>query len=173
MFAGLLARTVEFMRKRAIENVVDQCAFARSADARDDGHDADREAGMKVLQVVAACAVDGDPLVRQGARIFAVQDAQLTAEIASRERGGRVHDLRRRSFCDHMAAQFACAGSEVENVIRVANCLFIVLDDEHGVAQVAQRFESRDRAADCRAGAVQWRARRARRERHEDASRSA
>ena len=53
VLAGIFARAVELLRQRAIENVVDERAFAGAGDAGDDGHDAEREAGGEILQVVA------------------------------------------------------------------------------------------------------------------------
>jgi hypothetical protein len=47
----------------------------------------------------------------------------------------------RRALGDHVAAQPACAGAEVEHVVGVADGVFVVLDDEDGVAQVAQLFQ--------------------------------
>ena len=45
-----------------------------------------------------------------------------------------------------MAAGFAGAGAEIDHVIGAANRFFVVLDDEDGVAQVAQSFESAEQA---------------------------
>ncbi len=57
---------------------------------------------------------------------------------------GRAHDGLRRAFGDHLTAQPAGAGAEVEDVVGVADGLFVVLDDEDGVAEIAQRFERMD-----------------------------
>ena len=43
--AGLFARAVDGLGERAVEDVVDEGAFAAAADAGDDGHDAERECG--------------------------------------------------------------------------------------------------------------------------------
>ena len=45
-----------------------------------------------------------------------------------------------------MAAQTARAGTEIEHVVGVADGVFVVLDDQHGVAQVAQFFQRLDEA---------------------------
>ena len=57
-----------------------------------------------------------------------------------RERGV-VHDLLRRAVGDDVAAVLAGAGAEVEDVVGVADGVFVVLDDEDGVAEVAEVFE--------------------------------
>jgi len=42
---------------------------------------------------------------------------------------------------DQAAAMPSRAGAEIDDIVRAANGLFIVLHDQHGVAQVAQVFE--------------------------------
>ena len=75
-----------------------------------------------------------------------MQDAGFAGEIAAGERAGGAHDVGRRAFGDDVAAELARAGAEVEHVVGVADGLFVVLDDEDGVAEVAQGFERRDEA---------------------------
>ena len=36
---------------------------------------------------------------------------------------------------DHLAAVHACAGADVKDIIRLADGLFVVLDNDHGVAR--------------------------------------
>ncbi len=139
--AGLLARAVDGLGERAVEDVVDEGAFAAAADAGDHGHDAERDADGQVLQVVLARAGDGEPLAGEGARLGAVQHGGGAGEIASGERLGAGHDLGRRALGDDVAAETARAGAEVEHVVGVADGVFVVLDDQHGVAQVAQLLE--------------------------------
>src|ERR1700733_1077231 len=45
-----------------------------------------------------------------------------------------------------MPARLAGAGTEIHDVICAAHSFFIVLDDEHSVAKIAQRFERTDQA---------------------------
>ena len=51
-----------------------------------------------------------------------------------------------RAFGDDAAAQPACAGAEIEHIIGVADGVFVVLDDEDRVAEIAQSFERLDEA---------------------------
>ena len=46
----------------------------------------------------------------------------------------------------HLAAEVPGAGAEVDDVIGGADRLLVVLDDEHGVAEIAQAAERRDEA---------------------------
>ncbi len=73
--AGFFARAVEIFGERAVENVVDEGAFAAAADAGDDGHDAERNADVDVLQIVFARAGDGEPLAGERARLGAMEHA--------------------------------------------------------------------------------------------------
>ena len=93
-----------------------------------------------------ARAGDGDPLAGEGARLGALQHAGGAGEIAAGERRGAGHDLLGRALGDDVAAQAAGAGAEVEDIVGVADGVFIVLDDEDGVAEVAELFEGLDEA---------------------------
>ena len=59
-------------------------------------------------------------------------------EILPGERGGIGHDLVGRSGCHHLAAMNAGAGADVDDEIGAADGFFIVLDYQHGVAEIAQ-----------------------------------
>ena len=139
--AGLFAGTVNGLRQGAVEDVVDERALAAAADAGDHGHDSQRNADGHVLQVVLAGAHDGEPFAGERARARALEHGGCAGEIAASERLGAGHDLSRRALGDDAAAQPACAGTEVEDVVGAADGLFVVLDHEDGVAQVAQLLE--------------------------------
>src|SRR5258708_39022600 len=47
---------------------------------------------------------------------------------------------------DEVAAGIACSGAEVDDEIGAANGVFIVLDDEHGVAEIAELLEGAEEA---------------------------
>jgi len=47
---------------------------------------------------------------------------------------------------DQVAAGIACAGAEIDHEIGAANGVFIVLDDEYGVAKIAELFEGAEKA---------------------------
>ena len=54
---------------------------------------------------------------------------------------GVVHDLLRGAVGDQLAAVTSGAGAEVDHVVGAANGFLIVLDHQHGIAEVAQLFE--------------------------------
>ncbi len=54
---------------------------------------------------------------------------------------GTFHDFFRRAVGNQFAAVPSSAGTEVDHVVGAVDGLFVVLDDQDGVAQVAQFFE--------------------------------
>jgi hypothetical protein len=105
---------------------------------------AERNFGGDVLQVVAARADDLEQLaVRPCARLPARRSACGRRDIAGE--AGRVgHDLFRRALGDDFAAMDAGAGAHVDHMVGGADRVLVVLDHDHGVAEVAQalqRFE--------------------------------
>jgi hypothetical protein len=65
-------------------------------------------------------------------------DGELSGEIAAGERVGIGLDLGENALGQQLAAQLAGAGAQVEQVVGGAQHVGVVLDDEDGVAQVAQ-----------------------------------
>ena len=62
------------------------------------------------------------------------------------ERFRRGFDLRRLALGDEVAAGVAGAGAEVDNEIGAADRVFIVLDNEDGIAEIAEMFERAEEA---------------------------
>ncbi len=62
-------------------------------------------------------------------------------EIFAREAFGRTHDVFGRAFGDDVAAMDAGARAHVDHMIGGADRFFVMLDHEHGVAEIAQAFE--------------------------------
>ena len=54
----------------------------------------------------------------------------------------RSLDLVGRSAGHDFAAMTSCARTEIYHVIGAPNRILVMLDDQHGIAQVAQRFQS-------------------------------
>ncbi len=73
-------------------------------------------------------------------------DGNLAGEISAGERVGIGLDLGQDAFGEELAAELAGAGAEVEQMIGGAEDVGVVLDDEDGVAQIAQLFEDADEA---------------------------
>ena len=106
----------------------------------------DREGDVDVLEVVHARAADGEPLQRH-APLAGELDAAAPGEILAGQRGLVGHDLLRRALGHDAAAVLAGAGPHVDDVVRQAHGLLVVLHDDDGVAEVAQAQQRLDEAA--------------------------
>ena len=144
--AGALHRAVERLRQRAIENVVHQRGFSRAGNARHDGEQAERQFKIHILQIIRFAAEDANEFAVRRAALGRHGNFQFAAQIAPRQRIGVLLDFFRAALGDQMPARVARAGAEVHHVVGAANGFLIVLDDEHGVAQVAQFFERGNQA---------------------------
>ena len=72
------------------------------------------------------------------------RDDQLAGEIFAGERVRVRHDVVGRALRDDLAAMDAGAGADVDHIVGDADRVLVVLDHDHGVAEVAQalqRFE--------------------------------
>ena len=72
---------------------------------------------------------------------MAIRDLLLPGDVLSGQRTRRGLDLVGRSAGHHFAAVTSRARAEIDHVIGAANRVFVVLDHQHGVAQIAQRFQ--------------------------------
>ena len=93
-----------------------------------------------------ARAGDGEPFACQLTRLVAMQDAGCAGEVAAGERFRASHDVGRCALGNDVSAETTCSRAEVEHIVGMANCVFIVLDDEDGVAEVAELFQRLDEA---------------------------
>src|SRR5262249_52053052 len=73
-------------------------------------------------------------------------DLLAAAQILTRYRCRARLNFLRRAFRDELAAMRARAWPHIEHVIRSENRVFVVLYDDHGVADVAQLFQRRDQS---------------------------
>ena len=71
----------------------------------------------------------------------------LAAQVLAGDRGGAGLDFRRRALRDQMSAVHAGAGTQVDDVIGREDGLLVVLDDDDGVAEVAQLLQRGEQAA--------------------------
>ena len=74
-------------------------------------------------------------------------DLHSAGDVGAGQRVGLAHDFFGRAMRHQAAAVTSRAGAEVDYIIGAANRFFVVLDHQHGVAQVAQIFERRQQAA--------------------------
>ena len=57
------------------------------------------------------------------------------------------HDLVRRALRDDFAAMHAGAGPDIDDIVGRADRILVMLDDDHGVAEIAQMMSVSSRRA--------------------------
>src|SRR5690606_35282022 len=113
--------------------------LAAARNAGDAGEGAERELGRDILEIVAARNDDPDALaLLAGAAMIRNGDLQLAGKIFAGDRMGIGHDLARRAGCDDPAAMDAGGRADVENMVGMEDGVLVMLDDDDGIADVAQ-----------------------------------
>ena len=140
--AGASLRAVELARDRLVERVDQQRRLAAAGDAGDAGEQAERDLGGDVLEVVAAGVDD----LQRAARVASAA-ARGIGTISSPERYlpvsefGVGDDVVDAALRDDLAAMDAGAGADVDHIVGGADGVLVVLDHDHGVAEVAQPLQ--------------------------------
>ena len=106
----------------------------------------ERERHVDVLEVVLGGAAHDERLAAALAPRLRRRDDVLAGEVPPGQRVGVAHDLLRRARRDDVPAVLARAGPEVDEVVGGAHHRLVVLDHEHGVAEVAEARERADEA---------------------------
>ena len=107
----------------------------------------ERDLGRHVLQVVLGGADDLERLaLLRRAALFRQRDLPRAGEILPGEAGGVGHDVVGRALGDDLAAVDAGAGADVDHVVGLHDGVLVVLDDDDGVADVAQVLERAEQA---------------------------
>ena len=65
-------------------------------------------------------------------------DAHAAAQILTGQGALDGFDLRNEAMCHDFAAMNAGTGSEIHHIVRLADRILIMLDDDDGIAEVAQ-----------------------------------
>ena len=139
--AGLDAGAVEGARGGGVERVDGERALARAGDAGDAGEGAERDGGGDGLEVVGGGAVEGELPAGALAALSGDGDGAAAGEIIRGQAPLAGEDVLELAMGDDMAAVDAGAGAHVDEVIGVADGVLVMLDDEDGVAEIAQAAE--------------------------------
>jgi len=139
--ARLGAAAVDFLGQGVVENVGNQRGFAAAADPGDDRHGAEREADVDFLQVVFRGAFDAYRGSVPGAAHGGDVDLARPFHVLAGERILGVFHLFGRAGGDEVPAEAAGAGAEIDDVVGPVDGVFVVLDDEDGVAEIAELGE--------------------------------
>ena len=136
--AGRLGGLAEVAGQRGVEHVLDQAALAAAADAGDAHQAVERHGQVHALQVVLARAFEQEP----GAAGFH-QLAKARRHLLARTEVGAGQRVRRarglgRAVEDDLAAALARARAHVDQAVGGQHHGRVVLDDDQGVARIAQ-----------------------------------
>ena len=104
--------------------------------------------GGDVLEIVGAGADDLQLALRIDGlrRAFGMGISRTPVRYSAGEAGGVGEQLGGRALRDDLAAVDAGAGADVDDVIGGEDRVLVMLDDEHGVAEVAQMFQRHEQA---------------------------
>jgi hypothetical protein len=143
--AGPHPRAVEPVRDGLVEHLVDERRLARARHARDAAEHAERDPRVDALEVVLGRPEDVD-VPRRPAPALGRLDPPCARQVLARQRLRDGLDVARRALGDDMPTVLARARPDVDQVVGGAHRALVVLDHEHGVAEVAQPHERRDQA---------------------------
>ena len=139
----LLRGGIEILAEVGLEGLVDEGGFAAAAHAGDADEHAEGNLDGDILQVVAPGADDAEDFAIALPAFLRHLDLLLAVEESGGERVGLEH-LGRRSLEDHLAAFPTGKGTHIDDVVGIEHHVFVVLDDDDGVALVAQLLERVD-----------------------------
>src|SRR6267143_5141851 len=100
-----------------------------------------------MFEIVGLTPKYADHLAIRRAALCRDGNFQIAVQVAAGERIGIARDFLRAARRDQVAAGIACPRTQVHDVVGAAYRLFVVLDDEHGVAEIAQIFEGRNQTS--------------------------
>ena len=107
----------------------------------------DGEVDVDPLQVVHRRAAHGEPAAVVVVAPRRDEDPAFSVQERTGNGSGRRRDVVRRPLRDHLAPVLARSRPEVDHPVRRAHHLLVVLDHEHGVADVAEPLERVDEPA--------------------------
>jgi hypothetical protein len=132
---------------------MNQRGLAGAGDAGDADQQAERNLDIDAAEIVDACTAENNFLAAGFTPARGYRNRERAGEIASGERVGIVFDLLHGACSQQLAAVFAGAGPQVHQVVRRAQHVRVMFDDQDSVAEIAQVFEDADQL--CRVPGVQ------------------
>ena len=144
MRADRLARPVELAGERPVEDLGHERALAAARDAGHRDERAERDPQVDVAEVVLARAAHDQLLAAALATTARDRDRALPAEEGAGDGPRLREDGLERPVGDDLAAVLPRPGPDVDDPVRGADGLLVVLDDEDRVAQVAEPGQRRD-----------------------------
>ena len=144
VLAGQRAGVHKPLPERLVEHLVDQRALARAGGAGDRHQLAQRERHVHRFEVVLPGPAHDERLAVAFSPLLGGGDRSLAGkELPGRRRLAREHVIDR-SLHHHLAAVDPGSGTHLHQVVGGADGVFVVLDDDDRVADVAQALQRGD-----------------------------
>ena len=140
--SGTASRTVERGAEHGIYYPVDKRGFARARHTGDAHKAAERYFYINIFKIMLPCAAHGEKMPVALAALLRHRNDSPARKICARERIRIGSDLCGSARGDHIPAVNARAGSDIHDIIRFAHHIFVMLDDDNGIPEVAQLLES-------------------------------
>ena len=137
MLSHHLMGAIQFIGERLIEDLIDQRTLSRTGYAGHAGKYSERELYVDVLQIVLRCAEDCQPACRFSS-CLRNRDLQSSGQIRSGDRFSAVLDILRASRRHNLSAMLPGAGTDVNQEVCSTHGVFVMFDDNHGIAQIPQ-----------------------------------
>ena len=134
----------EGLHEGPVEDLMDEGGFAGAADAGDADEEAEGNVDVDAAKVVDAGAGELEVFAAGFAAVFGDRDGEAAGEIFAGDGVWVRGDFFDGSGREEVAAEFAGAGAEVEEMVGGADDVGVVLDDEDGVAEVAEVLHDAD-----------------------------
>ena len=122
---------------------MDEGRFAGAGDAGDAAEEVEGDFDIDAAEVVDARAGEAKGFAAGLAAVLGDGDGEAAGEVFSGDGVGVGGDFGHRPRGQQLAAEFAGAGAEVEEAVGGADDVGVVLDDEDGVAKVAEGLRMR------------------------------
>src|SRR6185437_16702946 len=128
-----------------IKGLVDERRLAAAADAGDDDELAKREFHVDIFEVIALGAFKLEKFTVALSPFFGDGNAPMAIEVFGGE-SVEFENIGRASLGHHPSTMEAGLGTDVDEIVGCQHDIFVVLDDEHAVADVPQILECLDQA---------------------------
>ncbi len=136
--AGAHARVIETGRQLLVDDLIDEAGLAGAGHAGHARECAERDLHVDIFEVVFRRAEDAQEISVARPALRRNGNFLFPGQILPGDRARLRDDVLHGACRDDLAAVDARAGADVDDVIRRAHRVLVVLDDKDGVAEVAQ-----------------------------------
>src|SRR5579864_6759536 len=129
-----------------VDNVMYDRGFARPRYSGDRDEQPQRNHQINILQIMRARAKNPQKAAGGLMAHRWNRNAQLAIQVSRGKRFTAAQKFAARSRIEQFSAIFACAGTQIDDVIGGVNGIRIVLDHQNRVSEVTQAFQDADQA---------------------------